>query len=175
MKELLRHILSIMMAPVRWNYRSRNGQYERVVHKEIPNEILLGMVSESIAQGHTATISVKGISMRPFLENLRDKVQLTAPTELHDYDAVLAEIAPGHYVLHRIIDIQGDAITLMGDGNVRGVEHCRRENVKGVVTHYIRPRRTILASNPCLCRCIRLWRLLLPLRRYLLFIYKTCI
>jgi hypothetical protein len=71
-------------------------------------------------------------------------------------DAVLAEISAGHFVLHRIIDIDGDAITLMGDGNVRGTEHCTTEDVCGVVTEYLRPNgHVLLASDRKLQRSIR--------------------
>lgn len=175
MKELIRHILSVLCTPVRCNYRKRNGVTSNEPRKEIPNEVLLGLARDMIREGHTATISVKGYSMRPFLEHCRDRVILAPVGELKVADAVLAEIEPGHYVLHRIIDIQGEEITLMGDGNIRGVEHCRRSDVAGVVTHYLRPQRTLLASDPVLCRRIRVWRRLLPIRRYLLFVYKACI
>ena len=39
---------------------------------EIPNAILLEEVRKAINEGHTATINVKGFSMRPFLENNRE-------------------------------------------------------------------------------------------------------
>jgi hypothetical protein len=66
-------------------------------------------------------------------------------------------------------------VTLMGDGNVRGTESCRLGDVAGVVTHYLRPGRTLLASDERLKRRIRLWRRLLPVRRYLLFVYKAVV
>ncbi len=139
---------------------------------ELPNAVLLKQVGELIKEGHTATIYVKGYSMRPFLEHCRDKVVLAAVGELRPGDAVLAEIRRGVYVLHRIISMDGDRLTLMGDGNLRGTEQCRLSDVVAIVTHYISPRRTISASDPVLCRRIRLWRRLLPVRRYLLWIYK---
>lgn len=175
MKEILRIVLRFVMAPFRWCYRRRNGTEVAVERKEVPNKILLGLARDMIREGHTATISVKGYSMRPFLEHQRDRVILDAPHDLKVLDAVLAETEPDHYVLHRIIDIDGDRITLMGDGNVSGTETCRRQDVAGVVTHYLRPGRTIPADDARLIRRIRLWRKLLPVRRYLLFIYKAII
>lgn len=139
---------------------------------ELPNAVLLKQVRELITEGHTATIQVKGYSMRPFLEHCRDKVMLAAADTLCPGDAVLAEIHEGVYVLHRIIALDGERLTLMGDGNVRGVERCSRKDVAAIVTHYIHPDRTIPASDPRLCRRIRLWRKLLPVRRYMLWIYK---
>lgn len=174
-KEIARKIMRGVMTPVRANYRKRNGVETTEARRELPNHVLLGLARDMIREGHTATISVKGYSMRPFLEHQRDRVILAPPTELNIGDAVLAEVEPGHYVLHRIISINGDQVTLMGDGNVQGTESCQRQDVAGIVTHYLRPRRTLLASDPKLQRRIRIWRRLLPIRRYLLFVYKAII
>lgn len=146
--------------------------------RELPNHQFLPVVAKAIAEGHTATIAVKGYSMRPFLEHMRDKVLLepAPPDSLRVGDAVLAEIEPGHFVLHRIIGIADGEVTLMGDGNLRGTEHCSADKVCGRVRQYIRPNGHILqASDPRLRRQIKLWRRLLPIRRYLLFIYKATI
>ncbi len=149
---------------------------------ELPNNVLLGAVKDAIRKGHTATITVIGYSMRPFVEHLRDKVLLDTPAEATIGDAVLAEITPDTYVLHRIIDViphawdtDLDKIILMGDGNTNGTEHCLRKNLCGKVTQYIRPGRTIQADNPSLVRNVRLWRRLLPVRRYLLTLYNAII
>lgn len=175
MKGFLKRVLRFVMSPLRWRRHHRDGVLEKTERHEIPNDILLGLVKTCLHEGHTATIWVKGYSMRPFLEHMRDKVLLRPVDELHDYDAVLAEIAPGHYVLHRIVKLDGDHVTLMGDGNVQGTEHCRRQDVCGVVAEYMRPQRTILASDSGLQKRIRRWRRLLPWRRWLLVFYKATI
>lgn len=110
---------------------------------ELPNEIFLGEVKRLIADGHDATLRVRGISMRPFLEDRRDKIVLTCPTRTPQVgDAVLAEIAPGKYVYHRIIRIEGDKVTLKGDGNVRGTEQCHISHIVGATKHLIRKDKT---------------------------------
>ena len=139
---------------------------------EVPNAVLLGQVKEAIREGHTATINVKGYSMRPFLEHCRDKVCLASFTDLKVGDAVLAEFSPDKYVLHRIIEIDGDVVVMMGDGNLRHKEICCKEDIVGIVTHYIRRGKTIPASDPRLQRRVRMWHKLLPVRRYLLYIYR---
>jgi len=139
---------------------------------EVPNAVLLGQVKEAIREGHTVTINVKGYSMRPFLEHCRDKVRLAPFTDLKVGDAVLAEISPDVYVLHRIMNIDGDNVRLMGDGNLSGMEVCRKADVVGMVTHYIRRGKTIPASDQRLQRYVRWWSKLLPVRRYLLYIYR---
>ena len=181
-KKAILKVLSLLLYPVHRAYRRKNGQEAMAPRMELPNHILLGAVKDAIREGHTATIVVKGWSMRPFLEHQRDKVILDTPAGAQIYDAVLAEIAPGKYVLHRIIDINPvpgnpdmDEITLMGDGNIQGTEQCRRKDLCGKVTQYIRPGRTIHATDPNLVRNIRRWNKLLPIRRYLLFIYRAII
>lgn len=175
LKRLVKRIVQFLLTPVRLLYRSRNGVNTGLERHELPNDAFLALVSEKLAKGHSAVIWVKGYSMRPFIEYGRDKVKLVAPVELQLGDAVLAQITPGHYVLHRIIEMQGLRIVLQGDGNVRGVEYCRQSDVCGVVVEYIRPKRTILADNPTLRRNIRIWRRLRPIRRFLLFLYKSYI
>ena len=179
MKEIIKKIVRWLATPWRRAKCRRYADAEAtsVARIELPNDKLLPLVRQFVAKGETVIISVKGFSMRPFLEHLRDRVKLAPWTDLHVGDAVLAEIAPGHFVLHRIINIQdGHALTLMGDGNVRGTESCTVDDVCGVVIEYLRPNGHVLyASDPSLQRRIRLWRRLLPVRRILLFIYKSTI
>ena len=164
-----------MLTPFRYFNKRRNGVTSSEVRHELPNDAFLGLVSETLTEGHTAVIWVKGYSMRPFIEFGRDKVKLVSAATYQVGDAVLAEIAKGHYVLHRIIKTEGNKLTLQGDGNVKGVEYCTMADVRGVVTEYIRPNRTLSADDASLKRKIRLWRMLRPIRRELLFIYKVLI
>lgn len=178
MKELIKNIVRWLATPWR---RAKQRRYAdpstaQIPRIELPNDKYLPLVREYVEKGEKVVISVKGYSMRPFLEHLRDRVQLSPWTTLEVGDAVLAEIAPGHFVLHRIIQIDGQQLTLMGDGNIRGTESCTMDDVCGVVTEYLRPNgHVLLASDPKLKRNIKLWRRLLPIRRLLLLFYKSTI
>lgn len=137
---------------------------------QMANAVLLPEVVRLLEEGHTVTLPLRGYSMRPFLENGRDKALLRKPESINVGDAVLAEIAPKHFVLHRIVSIKGDHVTLRGDGNL-GVEHCRLSNVKATAIGFYRKGREQIDSTDG-----RKWRIyswvwtrLLPLRRYLLF------
>lgn len=176
MKEIIKKIVRWLATPWRRAklHRYADPSAEKMPRMELPNDQLLPLVREYVAKGEKVVISVKGYSMRPFLEHLRDRVQLSPWTTLAVGDAVLAEIAPGHFVLHRIIAIDGEQLTLMGDGNIRGTETCTVADVCGVVTEYIRPNGHVLqADDPTLIRNIKLWRRLLPIRRLLLLFYKS--
>ena len=143
---------------------------------EIPNEILIPKVKEVIDRGATATLRVKGHSMRIFLSNGRDLVTLVAPERenLRMGDVVLAEIQPKVYVLHRIIQRTQDQLTLMGDGNVGTTEACTINDVIGIVTLFYRKGRTKPDSvNGWKWKTYsRIWLILTPFRRYILAIHR---
>lgn len=175
MKELIKKLTRAVLTPWRRRYQKRNGIVSNQPRRELPNDVWLGEVSQMLREGKPYAIYVKGYSMRPFIEHTRDRVFLEKRDSYSVGDAVLAQIAPGHYVLHRIIDKQGDILILQGDGNIDQVEYCKEGDVSGVVTQYIRPNRIIPADDKKLVRRIRLWRRLRPIRRYLLFIYKAIV
>ena len=140
---------------------------------QMANAVILPEIVKLLEEGHTVTLPLRGYSMRPFLEDSRDKALLRKPTSINIGDAVLAEIAPRHFVLHRIVSIKGDQVTLRGDGNI-GVEHCRLEDIKATAIGFYRKGREKLDSTDG-----RKWRIyswiwmrLLPIRRYLLAFYR---
>lgn len=137
------------------------------------NARLLPEVISMIEEGHTITLPLRGFSMRPFLEDGRDKALLGKAGQLKVGDVVLAEIRPKTYVLHRIIAINGEHITLLGDGNLTP-EYCRCCNVHAIALGFFRKGRTHLDSvNDRKWRCYsRCWMALRPLRRYLLWLYR---
>ena len=175
MKNTVKRLTRALLTPWRKRYQKRNGTTSNQPRHELPNDAWLGEVSQMLREGKPYAIYVKGYSMRPFIEHTRDRVFLEKRDSYNVGEAVLAQIAPGHYVLHRIIEKHGDELILQGDGNVHGVELCKEQDVSGVVTQYIRPRRTIPADDPKLVRRIKLWRRLRPVRKYLLFIYKAIV
>lgn len=133
----------------------------------IPNDILLGEVSGMLADGMEVIIMTKGSSMLPFIIGDRDSVKLRKSDSLEIGDIVLAEISKGRYVLHRVFEIDGDGITLMGDGNLYGTEQCLRSDIKGTVTDIITPsgRHKKVTDG-------KIWRRLRPFRRIILGIYR---
>ena len=66
--------------------------------------------------------------------------------------------------------MDGDALTLMGDGNLQGTEHCTTQDVCGTVIEIQRPGGRARKPGPG-----RFWRAIKPLRRYILGIYRRLI
>ena len=140
---------------------------------QFPNAILLPEIVKMLNEGHTVTLRLKGFSMRPFLEDGRDKALLTKPVDPKVGDPVLAEVGPKHFVLHRIISIQGDDVVLRGDGNL-GTEQCKLKDVQGAVIGFYRKGREALDRTDGLKWRIYswFWTRLFPIRRYLLAFYR---
>ncbi len=124
-------------------------------------------------QGHTVSIRLKGYSMRPFLEHNRDSAILRKATDVITGEPVLAEISEGHFVLHRIVKVDGEEVTLLGDGNLTP-EHCRTCDVKAqVVGFYRKGRDTLDTLGGRKWRAYSwVWMRLRPLRRWLLAFYR---
>ena len=145
----------------------------------LPNDVMLPEVARLLREGQNVTLRAKGNSMLPFIHGGRDSVVLQRTTSLHPGDIVLARLTGGQYVLHRIFSFEGDTscvdritIVLMGDGNLRGTEHCTLADIAGKAVKVIRDGKYIDCSAPVERRKANVWRALLPVRRYLLAIYR---
>ena len=113
--------------------------------KTVPNKILIPNIAKLLEEGLEVKLQAKGRSMSPYIRDMKDLLVLQKPLlhELAVEDIVLARCRKDHYVIHRIIEINGDAVVLMGDGNVYGKENCRREDVLGKLVAIERNGRRI--------------------------------
>ena len=140
---------------------------------QFANAQLLPEVVNILEEGHTVTLPLRGNSMRPFLEDNRDKALLVKASLPKVGDPVLAEIEPGHFVLHRIVDIEGENVTLLGDGNL-ACEHCLKKDIKAnVIGFYRKGRSTLDRTDGKKWRTYSyIWMHLRPFRRYLLAFHR---
>ena len=136
----------------------------------LPNEILLQEVGAQLLEGRDVILMTKGSSMLPFIRGEKDSVRLRRMSSVQIRDVVLAQISPGHYVLHRVLAIEGDRLTLMGDGNLKGTESCSVSDILGTAVAIVRPDGSEHKLPLALW-----WQALLPLRRYILGIYRRLI
>lgn len=139
----------------------------------VKNSILLPEVLRLINEGHTVTLPLRGFSMRPFLEDNRDKALLTKASKPKVGDPVLAFIDNRYYVLHRVVNIEGDNVTLLGDGNL-SPEHCTTDDILASVIGFYRKGRKRL--DPVEGKKWKVyswvWMRLLPMRRWLLAFHR---
>ena len=126
-----------------------------------------------VEEGICVTLPVDGRSMLPFIIGGKDSVILEKPQKAEIGDIVLAWVEQCRYVVHRIIAITGDEVTLMGDGNIRGTEQCRVDDIKATITYVVDEKnRRINIYNRKYRWGAYIWVKLRPVRRYLLAFYR---
>lgn len=139
----------------------------------VDNDILIAQIHDLLQQSKRVHFSPKGESMRPFIEGGKDSVVLVKTSSLRVGDIVLAKVSTEPtpiFVLHRIIAIKDQQLTLMGDGNLKGTEQVHPTDVVGKVVQILTPT----GKTKCVNRAF-LWRKLHFCRRFLLKCYRKLI
>lgn len=126
-----------------------------VVHRDL----------EALKDGKVIALVPQGISMLPFIKGGVDQVYLLKKDRVAVGDIVLVEYH-GKHILHRVYAVDGEKITLMGDGNLEGTEQVAADEVMGTVVDIVHNGRHLKPKKAWL------WRHLLPIRRYLLKIHR---
>lgn len=147
------------------------------------NDVFLPLAVSYLDTKESVKIPLKGFSMRPFLESDRDIAVLVKPHAPVLYEPVLVEAdienplthqTEKRWILHRIIEINGDNITLLGDGNL-SPEHCKTADIRASIKGFYRKGRSEmdLISGRKWKVYSFFWVRLRPIRRYLLFIHRN--
>lgn len=131
------------------------------------DEIINAAIS-FVNDGITVTLPVKGKSMTPFIMN-GENVLLEKSAKYDVGDIVLAHLPEKRFVIHRVFSRKGDSITLMGDGNLLGKEHCHLDSLKALIRYKIddKGNKIPLCSDSQKARS-ELWRVCLSQRKMLL-------
>ncbi len=120
---------------------------------------------DALKDGKVIALVPQGISMLPFIKGGVDQVYLLKKDRVAVGDIVLVEYH-GKHILHRVYAVDGEKITLMGDGNLEGTEQVAADEVMGTVVDIVHNGRHLKPKKAWL------WRHLLPMRRYLLKIHR---
>ena len=144
------------------------------------DSLILAEAIRMVKSGVSVTFPVNGRSMLPFIVGGRDSVILEKPKELRRGDVVLALVKTNspekHYVVHRIVSLNGEHVVLMGDGNLALREYCDVSDVCAKVICIVKPNGKKYAMAAWRFRiAAKIWYILLPIRRYLLWIYRKVI
>ena len=123
-------------------------------------------ILQLLEQGQSIQIKPQGYSMYPLFIPERDEaiLQRAEPARLKRGDVVLYRRDGGILVLHRICKIKKNTFYMVGD-NQREVEGPLREDqIKGVLTGFIRNEKHISVRHPIYILASRLWLFLRPVR-----------
>jgi len=132
----------------------------------LSNDIIFKAAKVMVDEGRDVEFKPKGTSMLPFIKGEVDSVVLRKNGHMDPGDIVLANIS-GRYIMHRVIKREGENLTLMGDGNIKGTEECLTSDVIGTVVEIIKPSGRRLKPTKG-----KVWRFLRPCRRVLLAVYR---
>ena len=101
--------------------------------RTIANRELFAIVRDTLLEGSTVRVAVKGQSMLPFFRS-GSTITLRPIKEgdIRKYNVVMAD-AGNAFVVHRIIEVGEEFVTLLGDGNYLGTEQVARDKIYGVV------------------------------------------
>lgn len=145
-----------------------------ITQKRVNNHLFMQEITRAFREGKkSVTFVVRGFSMRPFLEDGRDKVVLVPPREPKIGDVVLAEVREQTYALHRVIKIEDGLYTMRGDGNpLQMTEQFTQDKIVGLADAFIRKGKRVGTESRKWRFYSATWNALKPLRRILLAIYR---
>ena len=128
---------------------------------------LMPLFREQWEAGASVRFSPRGTSMLPMLRQGLDTVTLSPlPETLKKYDLPLYQTEEGKYILHRIVSVEGETFTCMGDNLFVPEPGLRREHMLAVVTGFSRGEREHSVAEPGYRLYCRLWHYSRPLRRF---------
>lgn len=129
--------------------------------RSISNRELFSIVRDTLLEGKSVRISVNGESMLPFFRSGSTiTLHPVKKEDIRKYNVVMADA--GHaFVVHRIIEVGDDMVTLLGDGNYIGTERVSPDKIYGVVD-----------CSALHILFAKIWLWLRPVRRYPLAIFR---
>ncbi len=150
---------------------------ERTSKWVVPNDVLLSQIADNLRQGKRVLLTVRGNSMNPVWMDRRDQVELSA---FRQEDArvgvvVLAGLKSGGHVLHRIIKIAGERVTLQGDGNLYSEEQTEVSLIMARVTAFVRNGKKGRCDSWKWKTYSWMWMRMYPMRRWLLAVWRILI
>lgn len=136
--------------------------------------MMMEEVRKLISKGQTATFTVKGNSMNPFVVHLRDQMTI-GPWKDEDIRrgcVALVRDTRGNYVIHRIIRRDDKTVTLIGDGNVGLYEKATFDQIIGIM-HCITRKGKVWTAQSRIWRLYSwFWMLIMPVRRWPLGLWR---
>ncbi len=96
------------------------------------------LITEIIAGGGSAELTVSGNSMRPLFEHRVSRVRLSAADRFRLGDVVLYRRDSGAYVLHRIVQQKDCLYTMRGDNQYVPEPGVRCDQILAVMTAFSR-------------------------------------
>ena len=129
---------------------------------------LMPLIKETISAGRSIRFSVTGNSMFPLFANRRDSVTVSPVDSVRKYDIVLHQRADGTYIMHRVIGVRGNMLTIAGDNEDKKEKNVPVDAVIAKVTSFTRKGRIYNMKEFGYRLYSRVWLMVFPVRLYIL-------
>lgn len=131
----------------------------------VPPDLVMEQLLKLLDETPAVPLVVSGSSMTPFLAPGRDAVYLSAVSEpLKCGDVVLYRRRNGRYILHRILRVNGDSYTMIGDAQHIAEPGIRRDQILAVVTAVRRKGKLLRRGSFRWVFFEKIWNHMIPLR-----------
>lgn len=148
------------------------------VTTSVSMEELSPVIESVVSSGSDAVLCITGNSMLPLWRDRHNSVLLTAcdVDKLKVGDIPLYRRENGQYVLHRIIKVNEDSFDLLGDAQWIVEKELPKKSVIAVAKgYYTEKGKYISCDSKKHKRYFAVWSFLLPIRRWILAIYRRTI
>ena len=129
---------------------------------------LAPVIEQKVNSGGKVKFTVTGISMYPLLMDRRDQVIVEKAENINKYDIVLHRRHSGQYILHRVIGVKGDILTIAGDNELVKEYNVNKSQVVARVASFVRKGKGVSIDAFVYKAYSRVWTLLFPFRRIIL-------
>ncbi len=132
-------------------------------------ELLEGIIEETVNSGGSMPLVVTGNSMRPFMRDGKHTVWLAACKE-SDFKRgkiLLFRRENGRFVLHRVRKVKPDGVLVMNGDAQSWCEEIKKEQVVAVVTQIEIKGKKQSCNSLIYKMIIEVWQLLKPVRPYI--------
>lgn len=140
----------------------------------LDNKDFFELVLRDLSSGRRVTLRATGWSMLPMIWHQRDTLTLGALADdsIRVGNILLVRLSEQRYVIHRLTKIEGETLTLRGDGNPYQIERCRPDEVLAELVAIERNGRILTKAMPRWRLFERFWPKRPWVRRVLLRLYR---
>lgn len=124
-------------------------------------------IESLLSNGKSVQLSPDGYSMYPLFVPGRDQAIISpiGGRKLKKGDVVLYRRKASILVLHRIYKIKNNGYFMVGDNQIEVEGPLEREQIKGILTAFIRKGKQVSVSHPIYIVFSRIWLFMRPVRR----------
>lgn len=140
--------------------------------KLLSTQELMPLIGDILKTSERVRFTVKGNSMYPILRSDRDEVEVVACENVRKYDVVLYKRKDGSYILHRVLKVKGDILSIAGDFEQELETPVYKDQVIAKVDNIIRGKKIISCKSSIYKTYCVLWAIAIKNRRKILKLLK---